>query len=202
MKKENTLKTGVPLRFKTILCDAPWAIDFIKLKMRPNQVKMPYPTMMTKQIMALPVKEIADKDCNLFLWTTHTYLPDALEVAKAWGFKYHALLVWEKNTGRPCCGFKRDTEFVIYAYKGRITVKQRGEYIHTIFKEAVEAHSRKPDIFYSILEKNTPEPRIELFSRARRSGWYCVGNAIDGKDIKDALREGNFIYEENRKMRV
>jgi N6-adenosine-specific RNA methylase IME4 len=190
------------MKFKTIIADPPWHIEFIKLKMRPNQIKMPYPTMMTKEIVALPVKEIADKACNLFLWATHTSLPDALEVAKAWGFKYHCMLTWDKTNGRPCMGFKRDTEFVVYAYKGKITVRQRGEYIHTLFSEPVAAHSRKPDIFYTIVENNAPKPHIELFGRARRAGWYCVGNEIDGKDIKQSLKEGNFVFEPKRKWEI
>ncbi len=183
-----------PLKFKTVLCDPPWKIDFIKLKMRPNQIKMPYPTMTTEAIKAIPVSDIADAQCNLFLWTTHTSLPDALEVVKAWKFRYHCMLTWDKTNGRPCMGFKRDTEFVIYAYKRRITVKQKGEFIHTLFTEAATEHSRKPGLLYTILENNTPEPRIELFARARRAGWYCVGNAIDGEDIRQSIKAGNFVY--------
>ena len=32
-------------------------------------------------------------------------------------------------------------------------------------------------------------PRIELFARRRHEGWDCLGNEIDGKDIRDAIRE-------------
>ena len=190
------------MKFKTIIADPPWDIDFIKLKMRPNQIKMPYKTMLTKDIMAIPVADIADKDSNLFLWTTHTSLPDSLKVAEAWGFKYHCMLTWNKENGRPCCGFKRDTEFVVYAYRGKITVRQKGEFIHTIFTEAVTTHSRKPDIFYTIIEQNTPEPRIELFARARRRGWYSVGNEIDGKDIRQSIKEGNFAHQPKGKWSI
>jgi N6-adenosine-specific RNA methylase IME4 len=190
------------MKFRTVLCDPPWHVDFIQLKMRPNQIKMPYPTMMTKEIMAIPVSSIADKDCNLFLWTTHTYLPDALKVAEAWGFKYHALMTWDKaGQGRPCCGFKRDTEFLIYAYRGKITVNQRGAFIHTLFREPVQKHSQKPDIVYTIIERNSPEPRVELFARCLRPGWWSCGDALNGEDILDTFKKKSFLYTPLSKWR-
>lgn len=43
---------------------------------------LPYPKMKTEDICALPVAELADNNCNLFLWTTHTFLPDAFKVMR------------------------------------------------------------------------------------------------------------------------
>lgn len=31
-------------------------------------------------------------------------------------------------------------------------------------------------------------PRAELFARNEYPGWVCVGNEIDGMDIRDSLR--------------
>lgn len=31
-------------------------------------------------------------------------------------------------------------------------------------------------------------PRIELFARKTADGWDCLGDEIDGKDIRDALK--------------
>ena len=47
-----------------------------------------YPTMSIEDIRALPVGELADRDCALFLWITFPMLLDALSVIKAWGFTY------------------------------------------------------------------------------------------------------------------
>ena len=30
--------------------------------------------------------------------------------------------------------------------------------------------------------------RIELFAREQHTGWICVGNEIDGMDIRDSLK--------------
>lgn len=44
--------------------------------------------MCIEDIKALPVGELAAKDCALFLWITFPCLCEALEVLTAWGFSY------------------------------------------------------------------------------------------------------------------
>lgn len=175
------------MKFKTLLVDPPWAVQFIQLRMRPNQVEMPYSTMSTEELCdlgkdLLPV--LNAETCNLFLWTTHTFLPAGLVVLDAWGFKYHCCLTWDKTNGRPCWGFKRKTEFLLYGYKGKIGVNQRGTFIPTLFTEKLTTHSTKPEILFQILENNTPEPRLQLFARDIRPGWLSIGDAITGRNIR------------------
>jgi N6-adenosine-specific RNA methylase IME4 len=51
-------------------------------------------------------------------------------------------------------------------------------------------HSAKPDDLQESLEAMFPKARkLELFARRLRPGWTCLGNEIDGKDIRDALAE-------------
>ncbi len=167
-------------QYKTILADPPWKIDFIKRKVRPNQIAMPYPTMSIKEIcdLGIALRPYLYNDCNLFLWTTHKYLPDAFRVINEWGFKYHCLLTWDKTMGMALCGFHRRTEFLLYAHRGRITVNQNGRFIPTLLTEKMTTHSTKPQILYEILESNTPKPRLELFARNKRNGWDCWGNEV------------------------
>lgn len=173
-------------KYKTILIDPPWPVDFIRLKRRPNQVEMPYQVMTLEQISQLPVGDLADDECNLFCWTTQTYLPKTFSIIEGWGFRYHVTLTWNKGNGLSLFGFTRMTEFVIYAYKGKITVNQRGQFIKSLqseipdlFSEKQNAHSRKPVSFYRILEANTPEPRVEIFARHKRAGWDVFGNEVE-----------------------
>lgn len=140
---------------------------------------MPYPILSIDKIKELPIKQMAADDCNLFLWTTHKFLPDCFGILEAWGFEYHVLLTWDKTNGRSLFGFNRRTEFVVYAHRGKITVNQRGKFIDTIFVEKLREHSRKPDIFYDILRTNTPEPRIDIFSREKREGFDQWGNETE-----------------------
>lgn len=51
------------------------------------------------------------------------------------------------------------------------------------------AHSKKPDeIRQRIVELCGDVPRIELFAREKANGWECLGDEIDGKDIREALK--------------
>ena len=79
-------------KYKIIYADPAWSYND---KMGNDSAFMSatsaYPTMALEDIKALKVNEIADKDCVLFLWCVSPLLPEALEVIKAWGFKYGAL---------------------------------------------------------------------------------------------------------------
>lgn len=51
-------------------------------------------------------------------------------------------------------------------------------------------HSKKPDeIRDRIVELCGDVPRIELFAREKFEGWDCLGDAIDEKDIREAILE-------------
>jgi len=57
-----------------------------------------YQLMRTEDIKNLPVQDIADDECWLYLWVTNNFLKDGLDVMEHWGFKYITNLVWAKNT--------------------------------------------------------------------------------------------------------
>ena len=53
--------------------------------------------MPIEDIKALPVSELAAKDCALFLWITMPMLHEAWGVMEAWGFRFvTAAFVWVK----------------------------------------------------------------------------------------------------------
>ena len=62
--------------------------------------------MSIEELCALPVSEIAEKDCALFLWATFPQLKEALQLIKAWGFQYKTVaFVWLKtNKKADTCG--------------------------------------------------------------------------------------------------
>jgi N6-adenosine-specific RNA methylase IME4 len=54
----------------------------------------------------------------------------------------------------------------------------------------VEAHSKKPEEVRRRIERLTGNvSRVELFARQRHDGWVCLGNEIDGLDIREAIRQ-------------
>ena len=54
-------------KYSIIYADPPWRYEQSKVQ---GSAEKHYPTMSIEQLCALPVKEIADKDCILFLWAT------------------------------------------------------------------------------------------------------------------------------------
>lgn len=179
------ITTNLAQKYKTIVIDPPWAVGngFDKKYCFHGQNReqcLPYQTMSDTEILAFPINNFAAEDCDLFLWTTHTKLPTALNILQAWGFKYHALMAWDKANGVCINGFYRNTELIVYGYRGKMGIDvSEGNYIPTLFKEQSRNHSRKPDVFYSILRKRTQEPRIDIFARYKHVGFDVWGNEAE-----------------------
>src|SRR3989344_1853188 len=56
-----------------------------------------YPTLKTEELKKLPVQEIANNDCLLFMWTSNPHLAQAVALGEAWGFDYKTVaFVWDK----------------------------------------------------------------------------------------------------------
>ncbi len=57
-------------KYSVILADPPWHYRVYSKKGMGRSAESHYPTMDIEDIKALPVADIADKDCALFLWVT------------------------------------------------------------------------------------------------------------------------------------
>lgn len=75
-------------KYSIIYADPPWEY---KDKHCIGNAADQYPTMKLEDICALPVQDIADKDCVLFLWATYPKLKEAFAVMDAWGFNYKSI---------------------------------------------------------------------------------------------------------------
>lgn len=163
-------------KYTTIVIDPPWPIQKIAREERPHQAEFDYPTMSIEEIMALPVESISADECHLYLWTTQKYLPDAINIARVWGFKYQCLLTWVKNVGFTPFSWMYSTEHVVFATRGGLKTVKQG--IRLDFSAKVREHSRKPDEFYDIAKEMSPAPRIDYFSREKRDGFEQYGNEV------------------------
>jgi len=47
-----------------------------------------------------------------------------------------------------------------------------------LIREPRREHSRKPDLFYEMVESVTLGRRLEYFSREKRNGWEVFGNDV------------------------
>ena len=140
-----------------------------------RRVANPYPEMSTKEIkeIVLPLMN----DSIVFLWTTHKFLPDALEILKEWNLEYKGTLVWNKEKMGMGAWFRMQCEFCLVGIKGK-PYWENTKY-RDILNEPRREHSRKPDSFFTMVEEITLGRRLEYFSREQRQGWEVFGNDIN-----------------------
>jgi N6-adenosine-specific RNA methylase IME4 len=95
---------------------------------------------------------------------------------RGWGFEYVTLLTWHK-LGAPGMGwyFRGDTEHVMLGIRGKAPIPPELR-VSNHFAAPRTGHSVKPDRFYEIVERVSPEPRLEMFARRRRVGWDVWGD--------------------------
>lgn len=166
-------------KYNIIYADPPWQMKKIERKVRPNQKGFDYPTMKLEDIKKLPISQLTDDNCVLFLWTTQSYLPKAFDVMESWGFKYQRVLTWDKMNGMCLFGFHNRTEFLLFGYKGKLPMYPKRKTIPTMlqFSSKKLRHSEKPKEIRKLIEvfgKN----KIELFARQHADGWDCWGNEV------------------------
>lgn len=70
--------------YSAILADPPWAYKMRSDKGYEKSPEAHYDTMDDEALMALPVHQLAQKDCLLIMWAIWPKLPFAIEVMKAW----------------------------------------------------------------------------------------------------------------------
>lgn len=147
-----------------------------------------YQTQSNEWIKSLNVKDISDKDSFLFLWTTDSHLPVALDVMKSWGFKYKTVgFVWNKKekSGKQVCYYgaytMKGTEICLLGIRGKPRKFIKSHKIRQLVEVQRDRtkHSQKPDeVRNRIVEFLGDLPRIELFARQRVEGWDAWGNEV------------------------
>ncbi len=188
----------IPYGYQCIVADPPW--DYKTpgqigktLDHRPNRDKgeskhgagsvARYGAMTMQELMALPIADLAAENAHLYLWTTNAFMEQAYPLARAWGFEPKTILTWtktRKSDGQPSMKmgyyYRGATEHVLFCVRG--SLRLQGLAAPTaIFAERLK-HSQKPEEFYSMVEAQTPGPRLELFSRKLRAGWRAWGNEV------------------------
>jgi len=149
----------------------------------------PYEVMSSNEIKLLPVKEIADDNAILFIWTTDYHLAKCIEVITAWGFEYKTVgFVWAKKNkkGEQVCfmgayTMKSGVELCLLATKGKNAHKLVKKHNVRAYIESPRLeHSKKPDeIRNRIVELVGDLPRVELFARQKTEGWNVWGNEVE-----------------------
>jgi len=190
------------MKYKCILADPPWAERGGGKSKR--GADRHYPLMSTKEITALPVRQLADEGgSHLWLWVTNNFLPQGLEVMQAWGFRYVTNMCWGKVSaeypfaGGPRMGLgqylRGAHELLLFGVRGGLGPggtpygQKPSPVVPSLLLARRARHSRKPPQVHNLISSVSPGPRLELFARERRTGWDCLGNETEGGDIRDAM---------------
>jgi N6-adenosine-specific RNA methylase IME4 len=199
-------------KFSCIFSDPPWEFsDKLKQSDVKRGAESQYQTMSTEEIKKLPVPDITENDAILVLWAPSSLLQDGLDVMNAWKFKQKQTAIWIKckidtnkalkesnndlnsvlNFGMGHC-LRNTHEIALIGTKGKILSKVKNKSQRTVMFSQNYKHSKKPEELQDRFELIFPELKtegkcMEMFARRQRDGWTCLGNEIDGKDIKQAL---------------
>ena len=177
-------------KYDVILADPPWHFEYWVpgqgKKKGSRAAEAHYPTMKTPEICKLPINNLANDNCILFIWAVNPRLRDVFDVIDAWGFEYKTkAFCWVKAKKSGFGHFtgmgyytRSNTEDCYLAIKGSMPTQTHN--VLQIIYSAVRQHSRKPDEQYSKIERLYPNMKyLELFARRPREGWHVWGNEIE-----------------------
>lgn len=138
--------------------------------------------MKTKDIIALPIANLAEDNAHLYLWVTNNFLQDGLDVMRAWGFRYVTTITWTKDRMGLGQYFRGITEHCLFGVRGKSPYKVRPDgkraQGRTGFIAPRQEHSVKPEQMREMIELVSYGPYLELFARRPAQGWDVWGNEV------------------------
>lgn len=165
-------------KFSTIVIDPPWDWgdegDINQL----GRAKPEYQTMSINELKQLPIQNISDEDCHLYLWITNRSLPKGFDLLVSWGFRYVTCLTWCKPSIGMGNYFRGSSEQILFGIRGSLPLMRKD--IGTWFQanRGDGGHSSKPDEFYELIKTCSPSPRVDIFGRKERDGYLVLGAEI------------------------
>ena len=155
-----------------------------------------YKTMTDESIYTLPVWDIADDNCFLFMWSTMPKLKEGILTVKAWGFNYKTVaFVWIKANKRVNINqsvfihtgideflgmgswTRANAELCLLGVKGK--PKRQSASVRQVIYSPIRKHSEKPpETRDKIIELCGDLSKIELFARQKTKGWDVWGNEV------------------------
>ena len=170
--------------YKIIYADPPYYFKSYSKKGENRNATKHYNCMEFNDILQLPINNIADVDCVLFIWVIDPFLERAFEIINKWGFKYKTVaFTWIKQN--KSSGFftglgywtRANPEQCLLATKGN--PKRVSKAVKQLVIDVRREHSRKPDCVRDrIVELLGDLHRIELFARQKVQGWDSWGDEL------------------------
>ena len=181
--------------YSVIYADPPWNFRTWSAKGTGRSAFSHYNLMSVDELRALPVGDLAAKDCMLFLWVPIPLRELGMELIELWGFRFATVgFTWVKPIiGKPAphvvekwgaatAGFRIGTGYYTRANPEECVLAVRGKPailrhdIPQLIVEPIREHSRKPDEARRRIGMLTTGPFIELFARETAPGWDCFGD--------------------------
>ena len=121
------------------------------------------------------------------MWATNNFLPDALDVMKAWGFVYKTMITWAKPRFGIGQYFRGQTEHCLFGVRGCLPYKvidgKRAQGRTLLVPDAnwfnTATHSSKPPEMRAMIERVSYPSFIELFARQTTPNWDVWGNEVE-----------------------
>ena len=183
------------VEFKTVVVDPPWtpSMSITNGNAPKGSPQKQYSTLSLEDICN--IKPPIHKQAHVYIWCLSQHVDWAYKVADKWSANPIILLTWKKpglGVGR----FRCNTEHVLVARKGSRhgnPFGQGGRHSQatsgTCFDWPRGKHSEKPNEFYDLVEKLSPQPRLDMYARKAKPGWYCWGNEIGVIDPEGGICE-------------
>lgn len=190
-------------KYKIIYADPPWSYknyNYSETKdgsRAKRGCRKEYELMSIDEIKALPVKDLADDNCILFIWVTWPLLQEGIDTIKAWGFDYKTIgFVWVKTNKLtnpnqtsflPYESFdsfwgmgnwtRSNSEICLIGVKGK-PIRNAAD-VHSVLYSPIGKHSKKPnEVRDRIIKLCGDIPKLEMFARQAPDGWDVFGNQV------------------------
>src|SRR5215471_13428054 len=140
-----------------------------------RDVEKHYRTMSFEQLAALPVGALGAQDAHLLIWSSGPFIPQALRLIEAWGFRFSTRAFTWLKTKRGWDGIsplsesdfhiglgltvRHQTEFVLLARRGNC--RRKAKDVRELIIAPRREHSRKPDEFFKRVERYCDDPFVE-----------------------------------------
>jgi N6-adenosine-specific RNA methylase IME4 len=175
-KQKDEIEKGInnPIgKYDIIVIDPPWNYGG---KYDPNnrRATSPYPEMTQEELIDIDIP--SNENSILFLWTTHKFIWDAKKLMELWGFEYKNILVWDKVKMGLGEWLRKQCEFCLIGVRGKPVWDVKD--MRDIITEARTNHSKKPSIFYELINKNFVGRKLDYFARKKREGWDVYGDEV------------------------
>ena len=171
-------------KYNIIYADPPWQYRskecLAKKSILNGKINYHYNTMSLKELKEIPVNNICEENCLLFLWVVSPMLDDCIELLKSWGFKFATIgFVWDKQKTNLGSYTMSQCEICLIGKKGNIPKPRGIRNAKQFISEERTKHSTKPhEVRKRIVDMFPTQKKIELFARQHADGYDCWGNEV------------------------